>query len=88
MQTLQMPSSSIKRVLKRHLGRVIGTGPRLNDSDEIDGKGHREYVGGLWDAIGALQFRFMIDHGLDPPLGARPFEAQSRATGLEPKARS
>ena len=61
-----MPSSSIKGVLKRHLGRVIGTGPRLNDNDEIDGKGHREYVGGLWDAIGALQFRFMIDHGLEP----------------------
>jgi len=32
----------------------------------IDGKGHREYVGGLWEAIGRLQFRFMIEQGLQP----------------------
>jgi SAM-dependent methyltransferase len=28
--------------------------------------GHREVIGGLWDEIGDLQYRFMIDHGLRP----------------------
>ena len=32
----------------------------------VDGKGHREYVGGAWDRVGALQLRFMIDRGLRP----------------------
>ena len=27
---------------------------------------HREYVGGLWDEIGALQLRFLIERGLQP----------------------
>jgi SAM-dependent methyltransferase len=28
--------------------------------------GHREYVGGLWDEVGRLQFRFLRSHGLRP----------------------
>jgi hypothetical protein len=28
--------------------------------------GHRDYVGALWDEIGSLQFRFMVDQGLLP----------------------
>ena len=28
--------------------------------------GHRDYVGGLWDEIGELQFRFLVEHGLKP----------------------
>jgi SAM-dependent methyltransferase len=28
--------------------------------------GHREYVGGLWDEIGRLQFSFLVAHGLRP----------------------
>jgi hypothetical protein len=28
--------------------------------------GHRKYVGGLWDEIGALQFEFLVNHGLKP----------------------
>jgi hypothetical protein len=28
--------------------------------------GHREYVGGLWDAMGALQFDFLVAQGLTP----------------------
>ena len=32
----------------------------------IDAIGHREYVGGLWDVIGGLQFRFMTGRGLEP----------------------
>ncbi len=28
--------------------------------------GHRDYVGALWDEVGTLQFRFMVDQGLLP----------------------
>jgi SAM-dependent methyltransferase len=28
--------------------------------------GHREYVGGMWDQIGKLQFNFMVEQGLRP----------------------
>ena len=28
--------------------------------------GHRDYVGALWDEMGALQFQFMVDNGLLP----------------------
>jgi SAM-dependent methyltransferase len=32
----------------------------------VDRGEHREVVGGLWDEIGDLQFRFLIEHGLQP----------------------
>lgn len=32
----------------------------------VDHGEHREVVGGLWDEIGDLQYRFLIDHGLQP----------------------
>jgi SAM-dependent methyltransferase len=32
----------------------------------VDHGEHREVVGGLWDEIGDLQCRFLIDHGLKP----------------------
>lgn len=32
----------------------------------IEDLGHREYVGGLWDEIGRLQFDFMLLQGLEP----------------------
>ena len=44
----------------------------VNDYDrqltaaEIAAKAHREFVGGLWDEIGALQFEFMKARGLAP----------------------
>lgn len=28
--------------------------------------GHREYVGGLWDEIGRLQFDYLVDEGMKP----------------------
>jgi hypothetical protein len=28
--------------------------------------GHRDYVGGLWDEIGTLQFEFLVERGLRP----------------------
>jgi ubiquinone/menaquinone biosynthesis C-methylase UbiE len=35
-------------------------------SEIVDGDGHRAYVGGLWEAVGTLQFRFMVEQGLEP----------------------
>jgi len=32
----------------------------------IEHSEHREVVGGLWDEIGDLQYRFLIEHGLQP----------------------
>jgi ubiquinone/menaquinone biosynthesis C-methylase UbiE len=32
----------------------------------IGGKGPRGFVGGLWHEVGELQFRFLVDHGLEP----------------------
>ena len=33
---------------------------------EIKKGKHRDDVGGLWEEIGSLQFRFLLDHGLKP----------------------
>ena len=35
-------------------------------SDEIEAGAHREFVGGMWDEIGKLQFDFMVSQGLEP----------------------
>ena len=32
---------------------------------EIDAKEHREFVGGLWEELGVLQFDFLKNHGLE-----------------------
>jgi SAM-dependent methyltransferase len=37
-------------------------------SGEIAGGAHREFVGGLWDEVGALQLDFMIRQGLRPDM--------------------
>jgi cyclopropane fatty-acyl-phospholipid synthase-like methyltransferase len=34
--------------------------------EEIDAKAHRDFVGGMWDEIGVLQFDFMKRAGLQP----------------------
>ena len=36
--------------------------------DEIATDGHREFVGGLWDEVGALQFDFVVAQGLRPEM--------------------
>jgi hypothetical protein len=49
----------LRRTIHRKLGRPDGTlGLYL--------LGHREYVGGLWEAMGKLQFDFLISRGLKP----------------------
>jgi cyclopropane fatty-acyl-phospholipid synthase-like methyltransferase len=37
----------------------------LSDA-EIDAGAHRDFVGGLWDEIGRLQFDFLIEQGVKP----------------------
>lgn len=37
-----------------------------NEHVVIDELGHRDFVGGLWEEIGRLQFDFLVDQGLRP----------------------
>lgn len=46
--------------------RGVNTYWRALDTDAIARGAHRELVGGLWDAIGRLQFEFLIGAGLQP----------------------
>ena len=58
---------SIREALGRRLLRGVAAGADEDVGSEIfDGDGHRAYVGGLWEALGSLQFKFMIDRGLEP----------------------
>ncbi len=53
----------IKRLIKKVLPFVF-----LEPEGErgIASMGHREYVGGMWDEIGSLQFNFLVAQGLKP----------------------
>jgi hypothetical protein len=56
------------RVLRRFRGlRRIGVTPRLIPEGVagVVAIGHRDYVGGMWETMGRLQFDFMVDHGLE-----------------------
>ncbi|MCF7970792.1 MAG: class I SAM-dependent methyltransferase [Methylococcaceae bacterium] len=44
---------------------VNSYGNNLSD-DQIKNKAHRNFVGGLWDEIGRLQFEFIKNAGLNP----------------------
>jgi len=44
---------------------VNAYGQQLTDR-QIECGVHREFVGGLWDLLGTLQFRFLLDNGLQP----------------------
>jgi ubiquinone/menaquinone biosynthesis C-methylase UbiE len=58
---------SFKEALARRLLRSLDESAGEDAGSEIvDGDGHRAYVGGLWEAVGTLQFRFMVDQGLEP----------------------
>jgi ubiquinone/menaquinone biosynthesis C-methylase UbiE len=58
---------SIKQELIRRLLRSLDEGAGEDPGSEIvDGDGHRDYVGGLWEAVGTLQFRFLVEQGLEP----------------------
>ncbi len=59
--------SSLGQRARRRLLRILDAGVEDDTGSEIvDGKGHREYVGGLWEAVSSLQFRFMVEQGLEP----------------------
>src|SRR5512146_152922 len=40
--------------------------PRPDTTDGVHDDGHRQFVGGLWDEIGRLQFDFLVRQGLRP----------------------
>jgi hypothetical protein len=40
--------------------------PIAHGPEGINAVGHRQYVGGLWDEIGKLQFDFLVANGLQP----------------------
>ena len=64
----RMAIYSLKRRLQRLFGYTAASADDPEDAGEalVDGIGHRDYVGGHWEAIGSVQFRFLVDHGLDP----------------------
>src|ERR1700761_941027 len=57
---------SIKQALTRRLLQSLDATAEDEGSEIVDGDGHRAYVGGLWETLGTLQFRFMIEQGLEP----------------------
>ena len=59
---------SLKRMVKRRLLQLMHVEAELVDvgREVVDGRGHREYVGGVWETHGRRQFRFMIEQGLQP----------------------
>lgn len=51
----------------RSLRHIFGNlRPRPGDEEYIATEGHREFVGGLWEEMGQLQFDFLVEHGLKP----------------------
>jgi hypothetical protein len=57
------------RVLRRFRGlRRFGVTPRLVPEGRagVLAIGHRDYVGGMWEEMGRLQFDFLVDRGLRP----------------------
>lgn len=63
-----MGLASLKAMINRLRRGESGAGAPPEESGDtiVDGIGHRSYVGGLWESLGSLQFRFLIDHGLEP----------------------
>jgi len=54
--------------LKKIVRKMTDTHSTLKPEGEqgIRALGHREYVGGMWEEIGRLQFEFLVQHGLKP----------------------
>jgi hypothetical protein len=59
--------TDMKTRIKRLIHKVAPYAFAPPQGDEGIAKvGHRNYVGGLWDEIGQLQFDFLVSHGLKP----------------------
>jgi ubiquinone/menaquinone biosynthesis C-methylase UbiE len=61
---------SLKQIVRTRLLQLLHVNPTSIDdnvgSELVGDMGHRQYVGGLWEVLGRLQFRFMIEQGLQP----------------------
>ena len=55
--------TKLSRALLRSVDETSGEGP---SSEIVEGEGDRDCVGGLWEALGTLQYRFMLERGLEP----------------------
>lgn len=40
--------------------------PRTSEDESLAKEGHRDFVGGMWDQMGQLQFDFLVRQGLKP----------------------
>ena len=40
--------------------------PQASEDENLSKRGHREFVGGLWNEMGRLQFDFLVKQGLRP----------------------
>ena len=57
----------MRGILARLFGRPAPTSRRKPEGEAgIDALGHRKYVGGNWEQMGALQFEFLLRRGLQP----------------------
>jgi SAM-dependent methyltransferase len=65
-----MPERDLRyRVMRRFRGlRRLGVTPRLIPEGRagVIAIGHRDYVGGMWETMGRLQFDFLLAQGLEP----------------------
>lgn len=52
------------RIFDQHAGPDPESLPEGRDG--VRAAGHREYVGGKWEEIGRLQFRFLVEQGVRP----------------------
>src|ERR1700722_13457287 len=58
---------SFKQALVRRLQESLNESvSEESGSVLVDGAGPGDYVGGMWEALGTLQFKFLVDQGLEP----------------------
>jgi len=57
---------SMIRSLRERLGLLPPEGLDPEGAPGVTLVGHRKYVGGCWEEVGALQFDFLLDQGLQP----------------------
>jgi len=57
----------MKSTLKKIIRKIAPLAFLGSEGDKgITEKGHRAYVGGMWEEIGKLQFNFLLSKGLKP----------------------
>jgi len=49
---------------KENIMKGVNSYSKQLTSEEISNEVHRNFVGGMWDEIGDLQFGFMVKNGL------------------------